>query len=131
MIEVGLSRIVIDEKKKEQIIVLKEKKGKRVLSMAIGINEAAAIKIKLSGFKAPRPLTHDLMSDIIVKLGSKLEKVVIDNLVNGTFYAKIHLTNGTKVARIVDARPSDSIALALRTLSPVFVEEQVLTKISQ
>jgi bifunctional DNase/RNase len=129
MIEVGLSRIVIDEKKKEQVIVLKEKEGTRVLPIVIGINEASAIKMKLSGFIPPRPLTHDLILNIISGLGIKLEKVVIDKLIEGTFHAKLHFQNTKKVSKIVDARPSDSVALAIRTVSPIFVEEQVLNKV--
>ncbi len=126
MIEVELSRIIIDEKKKEQILVLKERKGERLLPIIVGINEAAAIKMKLSGFNPPRPLTHDLISSIIGSLGFKLEKVVIDDLISGTFHAKLYLKNSLKVPKVVDARPSDSIALAVRTKSPIFVEEQVL-----
>jgi len=131
MIEIELSRIVIDEEKSEQVVVLKEKGGARFLSIVIGINEASAIKMKLSGFNPPRPLTHDLMSTIIDHLGIQLEKVVIDNLVDGTFHAKLYLRNGSNnMSKIVDARPSDSIALALRTKSPIFVEEKVLEKLS-
>lgn len=128
MIEVEVSRIIIDEEKKEQLVVLKEKGGSRFLPIVIGIVEATAIKMKLSGFAPPRPLTHDLIYAIIKNLGVKLERVVIDDLVNGTFYAKLHLSlNGTK-SKIVDARPSDSIALAVRVKSPIFVEEKVLEK---
>lgn len=128
MIEVELSRIIIDEGKKEQVIVLREKGGSRVVPIVVGINEATAIKMKLSGFKPPRPLTHDLISSIIGNLGIKLEKVIIDNLVDGTFHAKLYLSNNN-VAKIIDARPSDSIALAVRTKSPIFIEERVLEKL--
>jgi bifunctional DNase/RNase len=131
MIEIELSRIIIDEEKKEQVVVLREKGGGRFLSIVVGINEATAIKMKLSGFNPPRPLTHDLISAIIGHLGVELEKVVIDNLVDGTFHAKLYLNNGDdNIAKIIDARPSDSIALAVRTKSPIFVEEKVLEKLS-
>ena len=130
MIEIELSRIVIDEEKKEQVVVLREKGGNRLLSIVIGINEATAIKMKLSGYSPPRPLTHDLISTIIGNLGVSLEKVVIDNLVDGTFHAKLYLKNNDDLSKIVDARPSDSIALAVRTQSPIFVEEKVLEKLS-
>jgi len=129
MAEVELSRIIIDEEKKEQVIVLREKKGGRLLPIVVGVGEAAAIKMKLSGFVPPRPLTHDLMSSIINGMGAVLEKVVIDNLVDGTFYAKLHLKNNESIFKVIDARPSDSIALALRTASPIFVEEQVFSKV--
>ena len=131
MIELELSRIIIDEEKKEQIVVLKEKKGQRLLPIVIGITEASAIKMKLSGFEPPRPLTHDLISSILDNLGTRLEKVVIDNLIEGTFYAKLHLALNGDIAKIVDARPSDSIALAVRTKSPIFVTNQVFKKLNQ
>lgn len=131
MIEVELSRIIIDEEKKEQIIVLKEKSGSRILPIVIGIHEATAIKMKLSGFNPPRPLTYDLMANIIDKLDNRLEKVVIDNLIEGTFHAKLYLKNSDNTSEVVDARPSDSIALAVRTKSPIFAEENVVKKLSK
>lgn len=131
MIELELSRIIIDEEKKEQVVVLKERGGKRLLPIVIGITEASAIKMKLSGFKPPRPLTHDLILSILNNLGTRLEKVVIDNLIEGTFYAKLYLATDGAAAKIIDARPSDSIALAVRTKSPIFVESEVLKKITQ
>jgi hypothetical protein len=130
MIEVELSRIIIDERKKGQVIVLKEKAGRRLLPIVIGINEATAIKMKLGGFKSPRPLTYDLMLSIMGKLEVTLEKVVIDDLIDGTFHAKLYLKNHDKEPKIIDARPSDSVALAVRSKSPIFVEEQVLEKLS-
>ena len=128
MVEMELNKIIIDEKRHDQVIVLKEKIGSRVLPIVIGITEASAIKIKLSGFKPPRPLTHDLIKNIIEDLDAKLERVVIDKLENNTFHAKLFLKlNGTK-QKVIDARPSDSIALALRTNAPLFVEEEVLSR---
>ena len=125
MIELILSKIKIDETRNDQVIVLKEKEGTRLLPVVIGIAEVNAIKLKLSGVKPPRPLTHDLMVSLIEGLGGKLEKVLIDRLHNNTFYAKLFLAkNGKQV--VVDARPSDSVALALRAGVPVFVEEEVL-----
>ena len=131
MIEVELSRIIIDEQKREQVIVLKEKKGNRILPVVIGINEAAAIRMQLSGTVPPRPLTHDLMRSVIDALDVKLEKVIIDKLIDSTFHAKLYLVSDKSKSKIVDARPSDSIALAVRTKSPVFVEEEVFAKLSQ
>jgi len=130
MIEVELSRIIVDEEKKEQVIVLKEKDGQRFIPIVIGIYEATAIKMKLSKYKPPRPLTYDLMTSIIGNLGVKLEKVVIDNLVNGTFHAKLHLKSENDLLKIIDARPSDSIALAVRTKSPIFAEEHIVEKLA-
>jgi len=131
MIELELSRIIIDEEKKEQVIILKEKKGKRLLPIVIGIVEASAIKMKLNGFKPPRPLTHDLISSILDNLGMRLVRVVIDNLIEGTFHAKLYLGHNGDIAKVIDARPSDSIALAVRTKSPIFVKGQVLDKLNQ
>jgi bifunctional DNase/RNase len=129
MIEVELARIIIDEQKREQVIVLKEKDGSRLLPIVIGIAEATAIKMTLSGFVSPRPLTHDLMSNMMDNLGITLEKVIIDDLIDGTFHAKLYLKNNGTL-KIIDSRPSDSIALAVRTKSPIFVKEQVLDKLS-
>jgi hypothetical protein len=130
MIEVELSRIIIDEAKREQIIVLKEKNGSKTLPIVIGINEALAVRMQLSGFVPPRPLTHDLMKSFIDTLDVCLEKVVIDKLVDSTFHAKLYLRTKDDL-KIVDARPSDSIALAVRTKSPLFVEEEVFRKLAE
>ncbi len=130
MVEVELWRIIIDEGKREQVIILKEKGGPRSLPIVIGINEASAIKMQLSGFIPPRPLTHDLLYNIIDTLGVSLEKVVIDKLVDNTFHAKLHLRSKDNGLKIVDARPSDSIALAMRARSPIFLAEEIFEKLS-
>jgi len=130
MIEVELSRIVIDEERHEQVIVLKEKKGNKLLPIVIGLNEALAVRMHLSGFKHPRPLTHDLMKSLLDNLDVVLEKVVIDKLVDSTFHAKLYLIT-PQGKKVVDARPSDSIALAVRTKSPLFVEEEVFEKLKE
>jgi len=130
MIEMELTRIIIDEEKREQVVFLKEKSGSRCLPIVIGINEAVSIRMHLNGFISPRPLTHDLMCSILGDLGVKLEKVVIDKLIDNTFYAKLYLKtqNGSK---IVDARPSDCIALAVRMRASLFVDDEVFHKLSQ
>ena len=126
MIELALNKIKIDESRNEQVIVLKEKTGNRLLPVVIGIAEVNAIKLKLSGIKPPRPLTHDLMISIIQSLGGRLQKILIDRLHNNTFYAKLYVSaNGGKEI-LIDARPSDSVALALRAGVPIFVEEDVI-----
>lgn len=126
LIEMQLVRIRIDEKRGEQVIVLKEKTGERHLPIVIGIIEATAIKMKISGFQAPRPLTHDLMNNLIKGLQARLEKVVVERLENNIFYAKLVVRKNNGEFVEVDARPSDSIALALRAGAPIFVEEAVL-----
>jgi hypothetical protein len=125
MIEMELNKIVIDEKRHDQLIVLKEKNGERLLPIVIGLNEASAIKLKISGFNPPRPLTHDLLHSTIENLEANLEKIIIDKLEENTFHAKLILKHNGKV-KIVDARPSDSIALAVRAKAPIFVEDRIL-----
>ncbi|MDO8747865.1 MAG: bifunctional nuclease family protein [Candidatus Omnitrophota bacterium] len=126
MIEMELNKIIIDEKRQDQVIVLKEKNGIKTLPIVIGLLEASSIKMKLSGIQAPRPLTHDLLYSIIESLKVKVEKIVIDKLENNTFYAKMFIAAENQETRIIDARPSDSIALAVRAKAPIFVEEEVL-----
>jgi hypothetical protein len=130
MIQFELSRIIIDEAKKEQVVVLKEKKGVKFLPIVVGSSEAASIRMPLNGFMPPRPLTHDLVCSVFNILNAKLEKVVIDELIDNTFHAKLYLlTNaGTK---IIDTRPSDAIALAVRMKSPLFIEEDIFNKLSE
>jgi len=130
MVEVELNKIIVNEKKYDQVVVLKEKKGRKLLPIIIGASEAQAIRIKLTGFSPPRPLTHDLLKSTIEELGADLERVVIDKLEQNTFHAKLVLKirNNGKI-KYIDARPSDSIALAVRMKAPIFVEDDVLEKI--
>ena len=127
MIEMILSKIKIDEKRSEQIIVLKEKDGDRFLPVVIGISEVNAIKLKLSGIELPRPMTHDLLLSAIQKLGGVMKRVQIDRMDNNTFYAKLVMTDSKGAEVQVDSRPSDSIALSIRAQVPIFVDEQVLS----
>jgi bifunctional DNase/RNase len=127
-----LNMIRIDETRNEQVIVFREKTGGRFLPVVIGTAEVNAIKLKLSGMTPPRPLTHDLLLQVMGSLGAKLEKVVIDRIQENTFFAKLHLTvpkNGAKKEGIVvDSRPSDGVALAVRANAPIYVEEEVMRK---
>lgn len=125
MIEVFVSKIKVDELSEEQVVFLKEKQGNRILPLVIGVTEINAIKIKLSGFQVPRPLTHDLLLKITEALQAQVEKIVIERIEEGTFYAQIVLRSISGKKLNVDARPSDSIALALRASAPIFVTEQV------
>lgn len=125
MVEMELAKIVIDEKSHDQLIVLKEKNGERILPIVIGLAEASAIKLRISGFVPPRPLTHDLLQATIENLEANIEKIVIDKLEENTFHAKIVLKQDGKI-KVIDARPSDSIALAVRAKAPIFVEEDIL-----
>jgi len=126
MVEMELSKIVIDEKRHDQLIVLKEKGGLRVLPIVIGLNEASAIKLKISGFNPPRPLTHDLIYIMLKDLNASVEKIIIDKLEETTFHAKIVIKAGNGDLRMIDARPSDSVALAVRFHAPIFVEEAII-----
>jgi len=130
MIQVELSRIIIDEKRQDQVIVLKEKDGERQIPIVIGFMEASSIKIKISGVDVPRPMTHDLMVNCLQVLGAELQKVLIDKLVNNTFHAKLEIKSKDGQVKLIDARPSDSIALAVRFKSPIFVADEVLQKSS-
>ena len=126
MIELVLSKIKIDENRSEQVIVLKEREGSRLLPVVIGIAEVNAIKLKLSGIEPPRPLTHDLLLQTIKELGAKLKEIQIDKLEDNTFYAKLILVRNGSGEIKVDARPSDSVALALRAGAPIYVAEEVI-----
>ncbi len=126
MIEMELNKIVIDEKRHDQLIVLKEKGGDRILPIVIGLNEASAIKLKISGFQPPRPLTHDLLHATIENLEASIEKIIIDKLEDNTFHAKLIIKTSSGGTKAIDARPSDSIALAVRAHAPIFVEDEVV-----
>ena len=126
MIEMILSKIKVDENRHEQLVVFQEKDGKRFLPVVIGLPEIHAIKLKLGNGKPPRPMTHDLMLKIVQELGGKLQKVVIDKLESNTFHAKLHILKEDGQEVVIDSRPSDSVAIALRAQVPVFVEEEIL-----
>ncbi|MEO0190727.1 MAG: bifunctional nuclease family protein [candidate division WOR-3 bacterium] len=108
-------------------MLLKEKYGERKLPIWIGDNEAMAIAMCLEGIKPVRPLTHDLVKTLLDALESKIIKVIINDLKNETYYARIYLESDGKLISI-DARPSDSIALALRANATIFVEENIMEK---
>jgi len=126
MIEMELNKIVIDEKRHDQLIVLKEKGGEKLLPIVIGLPEASAIKHKISGVTPPRPLTHDLLYSTIGNLEARIDRIIIDKLEENTFHAKIVLMTASGKTLTIDARPSDSIALSVRAHAPIFVAEEVL-----
>jgi uncharacterized protein len=106
-------------------VILKDKEGDRVLPIWVGVFEANAIALQIENIATPRPMTHDLLRNVITDLEGQVDRVVVSDLKDNTFYAVIHLTvKGERVA--VDARPSDAIALALRTRSPILVDETVI-----
>jgi bifunctional DNase/RNase len=130
MVQVELSKIIIDEKRQDQIIVLREKDTERQIPIIIGFLEASSIKLKLSGVEAPRPMTHDLLLSTIEGLGARVEYLLIDKMVASTFHAKLILRTASDQMQEIDSRPSDGIAVAVRAQAPIFVEEEVLDKAS-
>ncbi len=130
LVRMEISRIRIDERRGEQVVVLKEVDGNRVLPIIIGISEVTAIKMKISGIEPPRPLTHDLLQSTIESLGAVLDCVVISKLEFNTFYAQLVLDTAGESRVEVDSRPSDGIALALRTDAPIYVAEEVLDQVA-
>lgn len=123
-----LFRIVITETREEQVIILKESGGTRSFPIVIGFYEAAAIDRKVKNIKHPRPLTHDLIENVIRGINASLSRIIVHQLKNNTFYAKLILqSNGKKIE--IDSRPSDAIALAVQMNSPIYVEEKVLDQV--
>jgi len=107
------------------IIVLRELHGQRVLPIWVGVSEANAIQMQIEGIQPPRPMTHDLLKTVILELGGQVERIVVCDLRENTFYATLHVRSERGLLA-VDARPSDAIALALRTGARIFVEEAVI-----
>jgi len=128
MIEVTVSRLGLDSSTQSYVVILQEKDGERLLPIWIGQPEAESIVMQMHNIKRVRPLTHDLCKSIIVGLGGKLERVHITRVEKNTYYAELHIArNGTVVQ--VDARPSDSIAIALRLSAPIFAAEGLLSDV--
>ena len=124
-IEMTIKGLMVDPITNTPIVILRDKDGQRVLPIWVGIFEANAIALQIENVSTPRPMTHDLLRNVIQDLKASVQKIVVSDLQENTFYALIYLAvNGETVA--VDARPSDAIALALRTRAPIFVEETVI-----
>jgi len=125
MRKMKVDKLGIDLLSHDPVVILKDVEGKRFLPILIGPFEATAIALALENTPVPRPLSHDLMKSIIEALKAKVLRVVINDIHENTFYARIVLEYGGKNLEI-DARPSDSIALALRTNAPIFVSEKII-----
>lgn len=119
--------LMLDPSSNVPIVVLKHDETDVFLPIWIGVFEANAIALRIEEVETPRPMTHDLLRSAVEQLGAKVEKIVISDLRDNTFYALIHLSRNGEALE-VDARPSDAIALALRTEAPIFVAEPVLEK---
>ena len=127
-VQVELKRIIITETSDQQVIYLKEVGGERAFPIVIGKNEAEAIDRRLKGLPTPRPQTHELLSDVIEKLDSRLERIVINDLQEHTFYARLVMRHAGKTVE-VDSRPSDAIALGVANNVPIFVAEHVMDEV--
>jgi bifunctional DNase/RNase len=127
MIEMTIDSIRVSLTNYQRVIILKEKMSERYLPIWIGPNEADAIAVKLQGVAVPRPLTHDLLTSVIDILGAAVNSIVVNDLKNDTFFARVILdVDGKQVE--VDSRPSDALALAVRTGVPIYADESVLDK---
>jgi len=127
MIEMAIESIRVSMLNYQRVVILKEKASERYLPIWIGPAEADAIAVKLQEYQVPRPLTHDLLGNIIGALGAAVSSIIVCDLRNDTFFAKIVLSVDGKQVEI-DSRPSDAIALAVRVKVPIFAEETVLEK---
>ena len=125
MVPMQVFDLAVDEASGGVLLVLQGDAGQSLV-MAIGLPEATSIAKELQKVEFPRPLTHDLMRDIVAALGAKLERVEVVALRDGTYFAEVVVTDANGQTRRIDSRPSDAIALALRTGAPIFADEQVL-----
>jgi len=126
-IEMTVKGLMIDPITNMPIIVLRDGDGQRVLPIWVGVFEANAIALEMEKIATPRPMTHDLLKNLLEELDATVDRVVISELKENTFFARIHLIRGDR-RWSVDSRPSDAIALALRARAEIFVEEEVLEK---
>ena len=126
MLEVSVAHLGVERNTNTPIVVLQERDGDRMIPIYIGNAEANAIAMELADVKFERPLTHDLMQQVIIGLGAKLSRVVLTRVEKSTYYAELHLRRDDHVIQI-DARPSDSIAIALRLKAPIFAAEDLLS----
>jgi bifunctional DNase/RNase len=129
MIEVIVSRLGLDSSTQSYVVILQEKEGQRLLPIWIGQPEAESIVMQMHNIKRVRPLTHDLCKSLIVGLGGQLEKVHITRVEKNTYYAELHIARNGSGEVVVDARPSDSIAIALRLSAPIFAAETLLSDV--
>ncbi|MBC7897024.1 MAG: bifunctional nuclease family protein [Cytophagaceae bacterium] len=125
LVEVNVTRLGLDGSTNTYVVILREKGGERILPIWIGQPEAESILLEINQVRKERPLTHDLCKSLIVGLGATLQRVNITRVENRTYFAELHLVRDGQRYQ-VDARPSDSIAIALRTVSPIYATESLL-----
>jgi len=127
VIEVGVYSVLYSLLSRYRVVLLRESHGERYLPIWIGQYESEAIAMRLQGTSVPRPLTHDLLLNVIIELGGMIQHILINDLNDSTFYARIAIERDGEL-QFVDSRPSDAIALAVRASVPIYVEESVLEK---
>ncbi|MCC5829176.1 MAG: bifunctional nuclease family protein [Phycisphaeraceae bacterium] len=129
-VRMELARILIRETDDTHVVELREAEGERIFPIVIGFTEAAAIERRLMGHKPPRPQTHELLAGIITALGAQIEKIIIADLKEHTFFARLLLRQGDRLVEM-DCRPSDAIALGVATEVPIFAAEHVLDAVTE
>jgi bifunctional DNase/RNase len=125
LVEMSVRGLIIDPVQNVPIVILRDEDNQRALPIWVGPVEANAIALQIENMAPPRPMTHDLLRQLLIEFGATLSRIVITDLRNGTFYAYLELRKGGE-ALFVDARPSDAIALSLRMKAPIFVDSRVL-----
>ncbi len=128
LVEVEVMRLGLDRSNNSYVVILREKEGERLLPIWIGQPEAESIVIEMSNLHRDRPLTHDLCKTLITGLGGSLRRIHITRVENRTYYAELQIHRGDEIINI-DARPSDSIAIALRFAAPMFAQDSLLTSL--
>src|SRR5215831_11846591 len=128
MVEMKVSGLTIDPLTNMPILILKDRDGKNAVPIWIGLIEASAIATELERIRLARPMTHDLMHNILGLLGARVERVEVHDLRENTFYASIYLERPDRTVSVVDSRPSDAIALALRAGAPIKVARKVIER---
>lgn len=127
MLEMTIHGVNLDIVTNQPVLILKDKEGKKFLPIWIGQYEATAILLELQGIKSSRPLTHDLLKNMIEHLSGNIQRIVINDIESGTFYARIYIKSSNSSME-VDARPSDAIALAVRAKVPIFASDKVVQR---
>ena len=123
---VEVKRISYYPPSKGYAVLLEEKEGERSLPIIVGSAEAQAIALYLEGVNMPRPMTHDLLVNLLENMDGEISRVLIARINNGTFYAEIEVSNPHSGEMIIDSRPSDAIAIALRSLTPIYISDEVM-----
>ncbi len=123
-IEVQLMGLILDPVSKMPVMLLKPDSLDKIIPIWIGVSEANSITIELEKITSPRPMTHDLLTSVLEKLDYKVNKVIISEIVDNTYYAELHISNGEN-SQIIDCRPSDAVAVALKNDAKIFISVQV------